>query len=278
MKTSLIIVVFNRLNLLEQCLTSVFLQSRLPDEVILTDDGSGEDIEGLYRKWKAHVSIPLKLVRQEHQGFRAGRVRNNGVSISSGDILVFIDQDIIMTTNYLKEVAERSHKGAFLSGYPIRLSETQSANLNIANSMQENYQRVVSKQQITKIRSQYRKDLFYYVLKRYLGLGSHGAKLRSGVCAIRREDYQKVNGFDEKYVGWGNEDDDLGRRLLASGVVGYNFACKEYPLHLYHEPYHEGGKRVNQDYANKRKKEIVRGDYICQKGLTHPREDVQVFE
>ena len=33
-----------------------------------------------------------------------------------------------------------------------------------------------------------------------------------------RRDFEKVNGFDETYVGWGFEDHDLAVRLLRCGI------------------------------------------------------------
>ncbi|MDZ7371874.1 MAG: galactosyltransferase-related protein, partial [candidate division KSB1 bacterium] len=95
-----------------------------------------------------------------------------------------------------------------------------------------------------------------------------GPKLRGGLVLINREDYIRVNGFDEQYIGWGNEDDDLGHRLHEAGVIGYNPFVKEFPLHLYHPPYREGEKRVNLDYYRRRLKEIHgQGIYRCQFGF-----------
>jgi hypothetical protein len=97
------------------------------------------------------------------------------------------------------------------------------------------------------------------------------------VSAIRREDYIRVNGYDERYVGWGNEDDDMGRRLLATGTIGYNFTYSEYPIHIYHPPYHQNGIRVNQEYSSRRRKQITRHNYQCEVGLSAPRPDVEIF-
>ena len=33
-----------------------------------------------------------------------------------------------------------------------------------------------------------------------------------------RADYERVNGYDENFVGWGCEDDDLRLRLRHAGV------------------------------------------------------------
>lgn len=39
-----------------------------------------------------------------------------------------------------------------------------------------------------------------------------------GVVGISREHYQQINGFSNKFRGWGGEDDDLRRRCIAAGL------------------------------------------------------------
>lgn len=39
-----------------------------------------------------------------------------------------------------------------------------------------------------------------------------------GVTALSTENYQAVNGFANRYVGWGNEDDDLSARTIGAGL------------------------------------------------------------
>ena len=254
MSISLIIPVYNRLHLLEKCLVSVIKQVLPPDEIIISDDGSTEDISLFYQNQKQLSKIPMKLVRQKHTEFRAARVRNNGVSVSTGNLLVFIDQDIVIPPLYIKTIADCMHKDRFLSGYPVRLSQAQSEQIDLSALENFNYLHLLLPAQKAKIRRQFRKDYVSYLLFRYAKIGSHGAKLRSGVSAMSRKDYEKVNGYDENFVGWGGEDDDLGRRLLAIGKVGYNFANSCFPLHLYHEPNHNNYERANSPYSSQTKK------------------------
>src|SRR5262249_18819252 len=51
---------------------------------------------------------------------------------------------------------------------------------------------------------------------------------------IWREDYERVNGYDENFVGWGAEDDDLGRRLRRAGVRVRSILHWTYTYHLWH--------------------------------------------
>ncbi|MDD2331747.1 MAG: glycosyltransferase [Candidatus Cloacimonetes bacterium] len=278
MRISLIIPVFNRLQLLEKCLLSVFQQSLLPDEIILSDDGSEEDIVSFYRSLIIKTQITVKLVRQENEGFRLARVRNNAASLARGEILAFIDQDILISQGYLQVISNRICPGIFLSGYPVRLDNAQNELFTKQTITQGSYRSVITKAQAQKLQRQYRKDLISYLLYRYIRIGRRGAKLRGGVCAILKDDYVRVNGYDENYIGWGNEDDDMGRRLLAAGVLGLNFVKDEFPIHLFHEPFHSNGNRINRSYAQGRKKEISKKDFRCNRGLSDPRPDISIYQ
>ena len=44
----------------------------------------------------------------------------------------------------------------------------------------------------------------------------------------------KVNGFDEEFIGWGQEDDDLGRRLHASGASAGIVVAEAVVFHQWH--------------------------------------------
>jgi hypothetical protein len=277
MSISLIIPVYNYLDLLEKCLFSVYRQSVLPDEIILTDDGSDDDIICFFNSQKLKTDIPIILIRQEHQNFRLARARNNGIYVSKGEILVFLDQDIVIPKDYLKSIKANLTKGKFLSGYPIRLNKEQTEKLTFGLIEKNDWSTILTKEQREKIEKQYRKDYLSYMAFRYLHIGQHGAKLRGGISAIFKSDLELINGYDENYIGCGNEDDDLGRRLQALGRSGYNFVRSQIPLHLYHTHYHNQGERKNANYSERCKKKISHRNYKCQKGLNSGRNDLEIL-
>lgn len=255
-KITVIVPVYNKLHLFEKCLTSICHQSRLPDEIIISDDGSSEDVLGLLRKFDFPCSVTF--VQQDDKGFRLARCRNNGVRIANGDYLIFADQDIVYTKNYIQRCDEFRRPSEFLTPYPVRLSETQSRNITNQIIHDSDYDSIVSHSQLEKLSKQQRNEKLYGFLYK-LKLRPIGPKLRGGLLAIHTDDYIKVNGFDEQFIGWGNEDDDMGRRLHKSGIVGRNAFVDEYPIHLWHPPHHVDGERVNKEYTIKRKSQIRRG-------------------
>jgi len=276
-KTSLIINVFNRLDMLEVCLRTISRQRVMPDEIVLSDDGSEEDIVGFFQAQRQKLAVPMKLIRQKHNGFRLSRVRNNAVKHCSHELLIFVDQDIIIPPSYIQYIHKKKRPQNFLSSYPVRLSETQSMPFYQPEADLTGLLSAVSRRQLKEIHYKYRKEFMENLMVRYLGLGVHGAKLRGGVAVINRDDYIKVNGFDENFIGWGGEDDDLGRRLLAIGKAGYNFAYHCFPVHLYHPPYHGNKPSPNDPYTTLRKKLINPRNYRCEVGYDAPRDDLEVY-
>ncbi|MBN1465297.1 glycosyltransferase [candidate division KSB1 bacterium] len=266
---SMIIPVFNRLDFLSRALVCLQHQSFLINELVVTDDGSSQDVLGLIREKAKELPFHLKYIRQQNKGFRLSKIRNNGVRASTGDWLIFLDQDIIYTNGFIRTFVDHFQPRRFLVAWEIRLSAAQTNQLTPDMLRRGDYRSLITWRQAYDIGRQYRKDLFYVFCKK-LHVRPIGPKLRGGLFAVSRADFFAVNGFDENYQGWGNEDDDFGRRLDAAGITGRNPFLKEYPLHMWHEPYREGTKRVNLDYYSERVKQILQGDFYCQYGIDNP--------
>jgi len=268
-KTSVIIPVYNRPHLLRYCLISLINQSLLPHEVIVTDDGSREDMISVLREFSSEVMFKLKYVKQQDKGFRLARCRNNGVRFADGDYLIFLDQDLIFTKNLLQTFVRNQAVKQFNVCYPLRLTREQTDLINEDVIAHFRFDPIFQPKQINKIKKQYRKDKFYYYLKK-LHLRYQGAKFRGGAVGINLEDFIKINGYDENYIGWGNEDDDLGSRLYRINCSGQNISFDDFPIHLYHDPFHNNGERVNLEYHNKNKTEIDRGRFRAKAGFENP--------
>jgi len=84
---SVIIPTFNRCDLTSRAITSVLHQTRLPDEILIIDDGSidstPETLPGQFPE--------TRYIRQENAGVSAAR--NRGIQEAGGDWLAFLDSD-----------------------------------------------------------------------------------------------------------------------------------------------------------------------------------------
>ena len=108
MKTSVIIPTYNRPQDLKNCLESIVEQSRLPDEVIVIDDG---DLDGMpCRKELEQKGIQCVFKKKSQKGLT--RSRNLGVKIARGDIIIFFDDDVVLMPNYIQEIVKTYENGS----------------------------------------------------------------------------------------------------------------------------------------------------------------------
>jgi len=103
---SIIICTKNRRNDLAITLQSVFLQSHLPDSVIIIDDSVTQDTEDLIRECSATVPIRLVYIRSDkpHSGLPAAR--NTGIRNlpAATEIVLFLDDDVTLEKTYLESM------------------------------------------------------------------------------------------------------------------------------------------------------------------------------
>lgn len=103
-KVSIVVASRNYGIFLQDCLNSCLKQSIKPHEVIYVDDGSTDNSINVARKFKDSVHV----VSQKHKGVCTAR--NLGVSISSGDILIHVDGDDILTYDFLEKHCDALNK------------------------------------------------------------------------------------------------------------------------------------------------------------------------
>lgn len=87
MDISVIIPVYNRVNLVGRALDSVYAQSHCAQEVIVVDDGSSDGTGDYVRTYFPQA----RYIRQSNQGVSAAR--NRGIVAARGDWLAFLDSD-----------------------------------------------------------------------------------------------------------------------------------------------------------------------------------------
>ncbi len=83
---SVIIPSYNSASVIGAALDSVVAQVRMPDEIIVVDDGSDDDTASVCGRFSE-----VRYVRQENAG--ASSARNRGASIATGSLFAFLDAD-----------------------------------------------------------------------------------------------------------------------------------------------------------------------------------------
>ncbi|MDR3210677.1 MAG: glycosyltransferase family 2 protein [Planctomycetota bacterium] len=225
---SLLISTYERPDALRAVLASVERQTRLPDEVVVGDDGSSPTTAEVVAA-VAGRGLPLSLARQERDGFRAARLRNLCVAASHGDYLVMIDGDMLLHPDFIFDQVQAATPGFFVQGSRAILSD----HLTQRVLTEEGYWPGFFTAGVAN-----RKNLLRlpWLSRRLLTPRAGLRGIRTCNYALWREDFARVNGFNEDFVGWGREDSEFTARLLHSGVRRRNLRFAALACHLYHLP------------------------------------------
>lgn len=188
---SIVIPTYNRLAILQKCLKA--LEQQQYDhiitnyEVVLVDDGSTDGT----LNWLEENQLEFPHVRlfcQSHQGPAAAR--NLGIEKANGEIIIFIDSDLVVTETFLQ-----SHADSLVEGYQTsdkvftygRVINT----CNFENPTSEPYK-------ITDFSAAY---------------------FATGNVAIARHWLIEAGLFDPQFQQYGWEDLELGVRLKKLGLT-----------------------------------------------------------
>lgn len=173
-------------------LRSLVAQSRAPDEVLVADGGSREEVLAPVREFaRSHPAVRV----ERHPGSVA-ETRNSALrSLNAAEIVGFLDSDEVAPAGWLDLlVAPLEKRGRAFAGGPTRpLAPPRSKGEAYLDAFEAwFYPNVVAR------------DL---------------TKLPMGNSAWRRDVLMEVGGFDPRLT-WGGEDYDVNLRVAKAGYVG----------------------------------------------------------
>ncbi len=227
MHLSLLITTFNRKEALSLVLASALRQTRLPDEILVADDGSTDGTGEMVRDMAVRTPVPIRYCWQEDQGFRAARARNLAIAASLGEYLVMIDGDMVLESHFIADHLAFARPSCFVQGSRVLLNEKTTVRL-LAGEIFPLYPWSAGLgNRKNAIRLTWLARLFFWRTMEINGI-------RTCNFGIWRADALAVNGFDEEFVGWGREDSEFAARLLHKGVSRRNLRFAALAYHLFH--------------------------------------------
>ena len=159
----------------------------------------------------------VRVFRQPHDGFGAGRARNMGAKRATGDILVFIDGDIVPAPGFVAAHARWHHQASNLVTIGDRGFVGRDA-IRPELLPQALHDLVDGSSDIPVERSHHRN-----LIDLTGGFTSGGDTIYQGVIGhnfgIRRSAFLDLGGYREDARHWGFEDTELGFRAYARGMV-----------------------------------------------------------
>lgn len=232
---------------LERVLRSILRQTVSPGcfEVIVTDDGSTDSTEAIASRFAAAARFPVTLTTHRREGFELSRSRNEGVLASTADYLLFLDGDCVIPRDHLRMHLKRRREGVVVTGYCARLNRESSARIDLDAIDTGDYEKQVTAALRRDLARRHRKACFYNLI-------GHPEKptLAGNNIGIWRSDFERLNGFDENFNGWGGEDTDLGYRVRRLGRRIESILDATHTCHLWHprDPTAPADKRTNPNF------------------------------
>jgi glycosyltransferase involved in cell wall biosynthesis len=205
MRISVIVPTFNRNDLLVQTVDALINQNldKSQYEIVVVDDCSTIDARSVLDKYL--ISNPhIIYVRHEvNKGLAASR--NTGIINATGDIVLFLDSDIVPEQSFVKthlnlHMSFKDEYVAVVSN--LRYDEECIRNSNFAKFMNNRYlgNRSIEEKAFLNLNN---------LPPQYFG---------GGISSVRKDRMITLGMFDMSFVKYGGEDEDMGYRLSQSGV------------------------------------------------------------
>jgi glycosyltransferase involved in cell wall biosynthesis len=253
----LVISTYEQPDYLGRVLQAVTGQTLRPAEVLLADDGSGDETRDTYAAWAAGRSYLCHHVRQDHQGFRKSRVLNQTIARASSDWLVFLDGDTVPHPRFLEDHRELARPGAFLQGHRALLGSRISKVFGTLSFARDRRAALLSRQ-LSGWKNAFRWPIAWCRRRDDL------RGIRGCNQAIRREDLIAVNGYNEAFEGWGREDSELAVRLMNLGRHRLDVRGRAICYHLWHAPVSRERLTSNDTLLEQAQSS---GAHRCERGL-----------
>jgi len=258
MKVSVIITTYNNPSFLKKVLDGFLYQKRAPHELIIADDGSGSDTAEVVKGFSEIAPFPVLHVWQEHKEFRAAKIRNKAIKQSSGDYIILLDGDCIVNSSFISDHLLMSEKGCFIQGKRILVNKFATAYFSHAhaNSFRSLIKMALTGK-ISNVHHLIRLPNLPPVKNRRLN------NIKSCNMSFFKTDLVAVNGFNEDFIGWGNEDSELACRFFKYGLLKKVHHFMTVCFHLWHP-----ANKVLSD-TNKRilSESIASKEYFCKNGI-----------
>jgi glycosyltransferase involved in cell wall biosynthesis len=186
LSVSIIVPVHADANGFVECLAGLLQAASWPHELIVVADGPAPEAIHLARQFGA------KLVELPDNGGPA-RARNRGAAVAEGDILFFVDSDVVVPADIVEQVVAAFEQYPQMSAL-IGSYDDQPAAPNFL--------------------SQYRNLLHHYT---HQTSADNLTTFWAGCGAVRRSAFTAVGGFDELFAYPSIEDIEFGYRLAGAG-------------------------------------------------------------
>jgi len=257
MKVALLISTYNWTEALSVVFDSILLQTKMPDEILIADDGSKEDTKELILNFSKKNTIPVKHFWQEDNGFRKSKILNQTIAASTSDYIIQVDGDCILHNKFVEDHINKSSKNTYLYGTRVNILPQYVSRVLTSKIVHFSF---FSKEIKNKSRTLHL-PVLSNLYKSHEGISKN---FRGCNVSYWRSDVIAVNGYNEDFEGWGREDSDLVIRMSNLGVKAKRIRYAGIVYHIYHKVNSQHNLQFNDSIQERTIREkIIR----CEKGI-----------
>jgi glycosyltransferase involved in cell wall biosynthesis len=250
---SVVVTTYNRSDALALVLTGLKAQSDPHFEVVIADDGSSAEHREAAKAAIQRLGFEAVHMWHPDAGFTVSQVRNLGVAAARGKYIIFLDGDCVPEVDFVAQHRKLMQQGCFVNGSRVLLSAGLTEDLLSAAQSPGGQAAGYWMWQRLGGRASKLTGLLRFPDGNYrCHLQFRWKGIRSCNLAVWRADYERVNGFDETFVGWGHEDADFVLRLHNAGLVRKNGFCATEVFHLWHRESNRSQQGINADKVRAR--------------------------
>ncbi len=199
---TIVIPVYNRVDLLRECLESLRMQTYGPDHVVVVDDASQEDVAACV----AGSGLEAEYVRRETNGGFA-RAANDGLRRAGTPLVLLLNSDMTLEPDCLQRLVDGMREAGAAMACPLVLFRDEPDTVYSAGDT------ILRGGRPESIGFRQPREGFF-VDRRPFGVSA-------GAALYTRDLFDVVGAFDETYVAY-YEDADLCMRARAAG---FQAAC-----------------------------------------------------
>jgi hypothetical protein len=177
------------------------------------------DRAALRRLVVADASARTRLEWILHPVIRAAARRDS-------ELILFLDGDCVPYRNWVATYRAHARPGEFLVGGYIFLSEQETLRLTPEAVRAGAHERPLDASTWWRLHSADWRN------KLYAGRRRNRPRIRGGNFAVARDLFERVDGFDEEFAGFGKEDSELRNRMRNAGARGISLWTSALSCHL----------------------------------------------
>lgn len=261
-KASVIFTTYNQPEWLRKALWGYECQTEKDFEIVIADDGSGEETKKVIDEFQRNSQLIINHVWHPDEGYRKCPILNKAIIASKAEYLIFTDGDCIPREDFIEVHLKNAEPGLFLSGGTVRLPMALSTQLTRED---------ISSQQAFSLKWLYNNGLkrtnksLKLVKKKWFTrtmnkLTPANASWNGHNASGWRKDIFAINGFNEEML-YGGQDREFGERLFNYGIKSKQIRYSAICLHLEHGRPYKTKKSIKKNRLIRnhvKKKEIIK--------------------